>query len=126
MRDGSLRAIAVIPGARFRPACFPDLLHKHAGRLCGGVQVHVTDRARFPPYLTYLLLIFHARARTARFAWRDPPYEYEHVRRPLDVLCGTDRVRLALDAGQSPRALAASWKDDPARFRRRRKPFLLY
>ena len=87
----------------------------------------MTDRRVFPAYLAYLLLIFHARRQDlARFAWRDPPYEYEQVRRPLDVLCGTDRVRLTLEAGQSPRALASLWKPDLARFRRRRRPFLLY
>jgi uncharacterized protein YbbC (DUF1343 family) len=116
-----------IPGARFRPTFFRPTFHKHAGRLCGGVQVHVTDRRRFPAYLAYLLLIDHARRQDpARFAWRDPPYEYEHVRRPVDVLCGTDRVRLALEAGHNPRTLAPSWRAGLAQFRRRRKPFLLY
>jgi uncharacterized protein YbbC (DUF1343 family) len=116
-----------IPGARFRPTFFRPTFHKHAGRLCGGVQVHVTDRRRFPAYLAYLLLIHHARRQDpARFAWRDPPYEYEHVRRPVDVLCGTDRVRLTLEAGHNPRTLAPAWRAGLAQFRRRRKPFLLY
>jgi uncharacterized protein YbbC (DUF1343 family) len=116
-----------IPGVRFRPLFFRPAFHKHAGRPCGGVQVHVTDRRRFPAYLAYLLLIFHARRLDpARFAWRDPPYEYERVRPPLDVLCGTDRVRRCLDAGRSPRTLLPSWKEEMARFRRRRAPYLLY
>jgi uncharacterized protein YbbC (DUF1343 family) len=116
-----------IPGARFRPVFFRPTFHKHAGRPCGGVQVHVTDRRRFPAWLAYLLLIFHARRQDpARFAWRDPPYEYERVRPPLDVLCGTDRVRRCLEAGRSPRTLLPSWRDDLARFRRRRAPYLLY
>ncbi|HEX6737615.1 MAG TPA: DUF1343 domain-containing protein [Vicinamibacteria bacterium] len=116
-----------LPGARFRPVFFRPTFQKHAGRFCGGVQVHVTDRRAFPAFLAYLLLAFHARRQNpARFAWREPPYEYEQVRRPFDILCGTDRVRLALDSGRSPRSLAASWKPDLARFRRRRRPYLLY
>ena len=38
-----------------------------------------------------------------RFAWKQPPYEYEAVKLPIDILCGTDRVRRAIEAGVSPR-----------------------
>jgi len=116
-----------LPGVRFRPLFFTPTFQKHAGRLCGGVQVHVVDRGRFPAYLTYLLLLHHARRQDeARFAWRDPPYEYEMVKRPIDILCGTDRVRLGLDAGVSPRGLAPAFRRDAAAFRRRRESFLIY
>jgi uncharacterized protein YbbC (DUF1343 family) len=116
-----------LPGVRFRPLFFTPTFQKHAGRLCGGVQVHVVDRRRFLAYLTYLLLLHHARRQDeARFAWRDPPYEYEMVKRPIDILCGTDRVRLGLDAGVSPRRLAPSFRRDAAAFRRRRERFLIY
>jgi uncharacterized protein YbbC (DUF1343 family) len=116
-----------LPGVCFRPTFFTPTFQKHAGRLCGGLQVHVTDRRAFPPYLTYLLLIYHTRLLDpARFGWRDPPYEYEYVKRPIDILCGTDRIRLAIEEGLSPRKLAAEWKADVASFKARRKPYLLY
>jgi uncharacterized protein YbbC (DUF1343 family) len=114
-------------GVRFRPAFFTPTFQKHAGRLCGGVQVHVTDRRRFSAFLTYLLLIAHARRQDpARFAWRDPPYEYEFVKRPIDILCGTDAVRHAIEAGISPRRLAPVWSAQLRRFQRRRRRYLLY
>jgi uncharacterized protein YbbC (DUF1343 family) len=116
-----------IPGALFRPAFFTPAFQKHAGRLCGGVQVHVTDRARFPAYLTYLLLIGHARRQDpARFAWRDPPYEYEYEKRPFDILCGTDRIRRTLEKGASPKTLLTSWAADLKKFAKRRRFHLLY
>jgi uncharacterized protein YbbC (DUF1343 family) len=116
-----------LPGVRFRPTFFTPTFQKHAGRLCAGLQVHVTDRRVFRSYLTYLLLIHHARAQDrARFAWRDPPYEYEYVKRPIDILCGTDRVRLGIEAGVSPKKMAAAWKADVTRFKARRRPYLLY
>jgi uncharacterized protein YbbC (DUF1343 family) len=116
-----------IPGARFRPVFFMPTFQKHAGRLCGGVQVHVTDRKRFPAFLAYLLLIAHARNQNpSRFAWRDPPYEYEYLKRPIDILCGTDQVRRAIDGGVSPRRLAPSWRAELDAFKRRRRGFLLY
>jgi uncharacterized protein YbbC (DUF1343 family) len=116
-----------IPGAAFRPTFFIPTFHKHAGRVCGGVQVHVTDRRRFPAFMAYLLLIFHARRQNARaFAWRDPPYEYETVKLPFDILCGTDAVRRAIEAGSSPKRLSPGWRRQLAAFRRRRTRHLLY
>jgi uncharacterized protein YbbC (DUF1343 family) len=116
-----------LPGVAFRAAAFTPTFQKHAGALCQGVQVHVLDRKRFPAFLTYLLLIHHARGLAPlRFAWRDPPYEYEHEKLPIDILCGTDRIRRAIEAGVSPRRLAAGWAREARAFRRRRTPFLLY
>jgi uncharacterized protein YbbC (DUF1343 family) len=116
-----------LPGAGFRAAAFTPTFHKHAGRPCQGVQVHVTDRRRFPAFLTYLLLLHHARRQDpGRFAWRDPPYEYELVKLPIDILCGTDRIRRAIEAGVSPRRLAGGWRKEAAAFRRRRAGYLLY
>ena len=116
-----------LAGVGFRAAAFTPTFQKHAGALCHGVQVHVHDRERFPAFLTYLLLIHHARRQDERrFAWRDPPYEYEHVRLPIDILCGTDRVRKAIEQGVSPKRLAAGFRKDAAAFRRRRRKYLRY
>jgi uncharacterized protein YbbC (DUF1343 family) len=116
-----------LPGVGFRAAAFTPTFQKHAGATCHGVQLHVLDRRRFPAFLAYLLLIHHARRQDpARFAWRDPPYEYEHVRLPIDILCGTDRVRKAIEAGVSPKRLVAGWRKELAGFRRRRARHLLY
>lgn len=116
-----------LPGVLFRPVFFTPTFHKHAGRPCGGVQVHVTDRDRFPAFLCYLLFIHHARRQApAKFAWRDPPYEYEYVNRPIDILCGTPDVRHTIDEGHSPRRLAHRWRREQQAFRRRRAPYLLY
>ena len=129
--DGDALARALererIPGAGFRVAAFTPTFQKHAGVLCHGVQVHVFDRSRFPAFLTYLLLVHHARGQDpARFAWRDPPYEYEHVKLPFDILCGTDRIRKSIEAGVSPRRLAAGWRRECTSFRKRRAKYLLY
>ena len=73
-----------LPGVRLpRRAPSPRPSRSTRSVLCHGVQVHVSDRERFPAFLTYLLLIHHARRQDpARFAWREPPYEYEHVKLP--------------------------------------------
>lgn len=116
-----------LPGVRFRPCHFIPTFHKHAGRVCAGVQVHVTQRRRFTAFLAYLLLIHHARRQDpARFAWRQPPYEYEATRLPIDILCGSPRERRAIEAGASPKRLAPAWHRELLAFRRRRARHLLY
>ena len=116
-----------VPGVHFRPAVFEPTFQKHAKATCGGCQVHVTDRKAFRPcaVAAALLLEFYKQD-PARFEWRQPPYEYEHVKLPFDILCGTDRVRKAIEAGVSPRTLAAGWRRERARFEKRRKKHLLY
>jgi len=116
-----------LPGVAFRPCHFTPTFQKHAGRVCAGVQVHVRDRRRLPAFLTYLLLIHHARRQDPRrFAWRQPPYEYEAVKLPIDILCGSPRERRAIEAGVSPRRLAPAWRRELQAFRRRRARHLLY
>ena len=116
-----------LPGVAFRPARFRPTFQKWAAQVCDGVQLHVTDRARFKPVLTGLALVAVARRLAPRaFRWRRPPYEFEHRRLPIDILLGTDRVRRALERGQSLGAIERSWQDDLARWRRRRAAVLLY
>jgi len=116
-----------LPGVVFRPARFQPTFQKHAGRVCGGVQIHVTDRARFKPFLTGLAVIAVARRQAPRaFRWRRPPYEFETRRLPIDILLGTDAIRKALARGATLRAIERSWQRGLAAWRRRRGAWLLY
>jgi len=116
-----------LPGVRFRAAIFEPTFHKHARTSCGGCQIHVTDRAAFRPYRTGVELIdeFHAEAPSTPL-WRDPPYEYEHTRPPIDILYGSDRLRHAIDASAGAAAVMADWARDEDAFRATRRPYLLY
>src|SRR5437667_6717891 len=116
-----------LPGVRFRPARFLPTFQKWAGRLCEGVQVHVTDRVRFKPFLTGLAEIAVARRLAAReFAWRRPPYELEKRRLPIDILCGTDTVRKGIEGGKPLPAIERAWQRGLDRWKRRRASYLLY
>ena len=61
-----------------------------------------------------------------RFAWRQPPYEYEHEKQPIDILSGSPSLREQVDAQVPLADIVASWRDDEAAFRKLREPFLLY
>jgi uncharacterized protein YbbC (DUF1343 family) len=62
----------------------------------------------------------------ARFAWREPPYEYEHDKQPIDILSGSDRLRITLDDGREVGPLIAAWAPEEETFRRIREPYLIY
>jgi uncharacterized protein YbbC (DUF1343 family) len=87
----------------------------------------VTDRSAFRAVETGVALLeAFRRADPARFSWRDPPYEYEYVKPPIDILYGSARLREGLERGRSAADLAAGWQDEVAAFLAVRRRFLLY
>jgi len=116
-----------LPGAMFRAVFFEPTFHKHAKVLCGGCQVHVTDRRVFQPLRAAVEMIdeFHREA-PSQTLWRDPPYEYERVKPPIDILYGSDRLRRGLDEGKSVAAIVGDWPRDEEAFRTLRDKYLLY
>ena len=116
-----------LPGAFFRPAVFEPTFQKHAKTACGGCQIHVTDRGAFRPVLTGAALIqMFLTSNPATFAWRQPPYEYEHDKLPIDILAGSSQLRQHIESRVHPTQIAESWHADEAAFRTLRQPFLLY
>ena len=116
-----------LPGVHARPAEFQPTFQKHAGEPCGGCQLHVTDRSSFQPVLTTVALLQTCRRLAPeRFAWRRPPYEYELVTPPIDMLSGSDALRRQLEDDIPFAAIADSWTADLQAFRARRERFLLY
>jgi uncharacterized protein YbbC (DUF1343 family) len=117
----------LLAGAHLRVVAFEPTFQKHAGHLARGFQIHVTDRARFRPVAaTIAILCALRRVHGDAFAWREPPYEYEAARMPIDLICGTDRVRLAIDAGRAAREIVAAWDGELAAFRERARRWMVY
>lgn len=129
--DGEALAEALagegLRGVRARPCVFTPMFHKHARQACGGVQLHVTDRATFRPYLTSIALLRAIRAQDpARFAWRTRAYEFVDRIPAIDLLCGSPAIREGLDAGASLGDLAATWAEGEHAFRQARAAWLVY
>lgn len=97
-----------LPGVAFRPLRFEPTFQKWHGQSCGGVFLHVTDPVAFRPYLTTLHLLACVRAAwPTAFAWREPPYEYETEKLPIDILTGGTAAREAIDRDADLAPLAA-------------------
>lgn len=93
-------AAYALAGVRFRPCVFQPTFHKHAGKPCGGVQLHVTDRRAFRPYQTGLAVLHALKAICPDdFAWRTEPYEFRSDVPAIDLLTGMPEVRVGIDAG---------------------------
>ncbi|MEV7325215.1 hypothetical protein [Streptomyces sp. NPDC093970] len=102
-----------LPGVHFRDLRFRPAFHKHAGRTLRGVQLHVTDRAAFAPVRTAVaMLAVVRRLHPDDFAWHtvDGGAEGTGHRHLIDLLCGSDRLRRAVDADEDPLPLC----DPPA------------
>jgi uncharacterized protein YbbC (DUF1343 family) len=116
-----------LPGVFFRPAAFEPTFHKHARERCGGCQIHVRDRPSFRPVASAIALLETFRASDPdRFLWRDPPYEYERERLPIDVLAGSPALREQIESGMAAGEIARSWESAVEEFDRIRRTFLLY
>lgn len=116
-----------LPGVTLRPLYFEPTFQKWRGEVCGGLQLHVTNPRAFRPCRTTLALLAELiRLWPERFAWREPPYEYERTRLPIDLILGDEAIRGRLEAGEPASSIEASWSRGLSAWRRRVQPLLLY
>ena len=107
---------------QFRPT-----FGKWAGELCHGFMIHVLDPAVYRPYFTSICLL-HAILKIHKndFNWKQPPYEYEYKKIPIDLILGNSDLRRDLESGKNPLTLKEKWSQDIESFLNERKGFLLY
>ena len=61
-----------------------------------------------------------------KFQWRQNDYEYEFGRNPMDIVCGTDKIRKQIESGATLNEIEADWAEGLAEFKKLRSRFLLY
>jgi uncharacterized protein YbbC (DUF1343 family) len=116
-----------LPGVKFRASNFLPTFQKHAGETCGGVQIHVTDRETFEPFVTGVAVVKACFEMYGEdFKWKNPPYEYVFDQNPFDVIAGTERLRKSIERGDSLETIQSSWEDELREFGQLRERFLLY
>lgn len=114
-----------LPGVGFREAYFNPTFSKHQGKVCGGVQVHITDPRTFDPMRVGVEMLVAARALYTDFAWRKDSWD---AARPywIDKLSGSTRLRDQITAGASAGEVLEAWEAELAEFDRRRQQYLIY
>ncbi len=118
---------AGLTGVSVVPAMFRPQFQKHAGAVCAGVELRVLDAGALQPVrLGFELLLAFREVLGPAFDWRAEPYEFVSDTPAVDLLAGTDRFRLGLDAPDALERWYASWRDDEEEFRAERESVLLY
>ena len=114
-------------GVIFRPLYFQPTFQKHSGKICGGAQMHVTDREKFRPFKTAVgILKAVAELYPKEKLWKNPPYEYEETKLPIDILAGTPELRKQIEGGVALDKMERWWTKQCGDFAGTRRRFLLY
>jgi uncharacterized protein YbbC (DUF1343 family) len=111
-------------GCVLQEITFRPTFHKWQGEICRGFMIHIADPGTFRPYALSLALLREIlkRHRTV-FAWKEPPYEYDYERLPIDLILGDKTLRRGLEEGNN---LSGFWEDEMKSYLGWRAPYLLY
>ena len=117
-----------LPGLFFRPQYFKPQFQKWSGEVCGGVQLHITERNKIKPLATSISMLFFIKKLYPNdFSWRTEPYEFVNDRLAIDLLYGNSTLREAIESGNlSIKKLESSWEEDIKVFSSQREACLIY
>lgn len=116
-----------LKGIYFRPIYFMPKFHKFADKICGGIFLHITDRDRFMPYTTGIIIL-HAirRIYQEKLIWRTEPYEFVDNIPAIDLLLGNDKIRLMIDKQEKIKYIIEFIREEERGFTKSLKDFWIY
>ena len=116
-----------LKGVYLRESAFEPCFGKWQSQLCNGFHMHITDPQRYEPYFTSLCLLQDlATLWPEDFLLKEPPYEYEYERQPLDLILGSSELRKAVIKGEDMWDLREKWTPGLNDFLAIREECLLY
>ncbi|PIF01616.1 MAG: hypothetical protein CR994_00480 [Maribacter sp.] len=114
-----------LKGVAIRPITFLPTFQKHADAVCGGFQIHVTDKTVFQPWRVGQWLMGElCHLMDGDFKWLGPPYEYDYTNMPIDIINGTDRLRKWVEKNGDLTELDAL--EEIGEYRRKLKEVVVY
>jgi uncharacterized protein YbbC (DUF1343 family) len=114
-------------GCYLQEYLFRPTFHKWEDRLCRGFMIHVLDLHIYQPYFTSIALLSAVMdIHRDEFEWKQPPYEYEYKKKPIDMIMGDPSLRHDLKAGGPLSIIKEKWQADLASFVSWRRPYLIY
>ena len=116
-----------LSGAVLRPVEFEPTSNKWAGHPCRGFQIHVIDPMVYSPYaLTLSLYQAIYQIYPHGFAYKQPPYEYEYNRLPMDLIIGDRHVRAQIEAGTPVADIIFGWQTSLSAYTKMIEQIYLY
>jgi uncharacterized protein YbbC (DUF1343 family) len=114
-------------GCYLQEISFRPTFNKWEGEICHGFMIHVLDHSTYRPYRTSIALLASIiDIHREQFAWKDPPYEYEYKKLPIDMILGDSSLRGEIEKGEKLLQIEEAWTKDLNDFTEWRNPFLLY
>jgi len=114
-------------GCYLQEVSFRPTFHKWEGQLCKGFMIHILDHKTYRPYFTTMALqMATIEIHKNDFTWREPPYEYEYEKMPIDMIVGDADLRREIETGGDLMVIKERWIKDLKEFLQFRRPYLLY
>jgi len=116
-----------IAGGYLRETAFEPTSNKWENQICRGFQIHVTNPDAYLPFATSLnllraVLINHIN----KFKWKQPPYEYEFNKMPIDLILGDGSIRKRIEIFDEVNEIEATWEKSMEQYKSLRDKILLY
>jgi uncharacterized protein YbbC (DUF1343 family) len=106
-----------IPGIVLREVVFEPTANKWQAHPCRGFQIHITDPDEFRPYETSLRLLQAViKHHKKDFEWKQPPYEYETKKLPIDLIIGDGKIRSRIENMEPLESIIESWQTELQEF----------
>jgi uncharacterized protein YbbC (DUF1343 family) len=114
-------------GFALRPTFFKPTFQKHMDKVCGGFQVHCTNRNKFEPWklMQHILRILYHEQNLEKF-WHTNPYEYETKGLGIDFINGSTSIRNWIESNGSSKELIELEINGQTEFEEKRKEILIY
>ncbi|MBC2704039.1 DUF1343 domain-containing protein [Desulfobacula sp.] len=113
-----VKANEMIKGACLRPVNFEPTSGKWQGNVCKGFQIHITSTNEFKPYLSSLILMqLIIKHHKNEFNFKEPPYEYEFEKMPIDLILGSKTLRKKLTRLEDLILLSDQWQKELEKFK---------
>ncbi len=114
-------------GCYLQEISFRPTFNKWKGELCSGFMIHILDHRAYRPYFTTIALLkaiieIHRKD----FQWKEPPYEYEYEKMPIDMILGDSNLRREIETGEDLTTIEEKWLTGFNSFPAWRRPYLLY
>jgi uncharacterized protein YbbC (DUF1343 family) len=126
------RIKAALPDKALQGCClqeftFRPTFNKWAGEICRGFMIHITDPSIFHPwFLSIALLKAIWKTAPQYIKWKEPPYEYEFEKWPIDLILGDQGLRERIEKQDDLMQIQEQWQIQEKDYLVWREPFLLY